>query len=79
MIALVSVDEQKKCPRAVMRMRKGKATLEEDFAIRKHCRIVLETELTCLFNAAYLKMPVFADFIVFSCLRLINNFVVNVV
>ena len=72
MIVLPSIDEQKKCPRAVKRMREGKfcwnsqkAALEEDFAIRKHCRILIETELTYLFNVVSLKMTVFANYAVF--------------
>ena len=85
MIVLPSIDEQKKCPRAVMRMHKAKfcwnsqkAALEEDFAIRKHCRILIEIELTCLFKVVCLKMTVFADYAVFWSLLFANYFVVNV-
>ena len=49
MIVLPSIDEQKKYPHAGKRMRKGKfcwnsqkAALEEDFAVRKHCRILID-------------------------------------
>ena len=85
MIVLPSIDEQKKCPRAVKRMREGKfcwnsqkAALEEDSAVRKHCRILIETELTYLFKVVCLKMTVFADYAVFSSLLFANYFVVNV-
>ena len=81
MIVLPLIDEQKKCLCAVKRTRKGKfcwnsqkAALEEDFAVRKYCRLLIETELTYLFNVVSLKMTVFADF---SSLLFANYFVVN--
>ena len=82
MIFLPLIDEQK-CPRAVKHMCKGKfclnsqkTALEEDFAVRKHHRTVIETELTYLVNAASLTMTVFANYH-FLCFSLVNNFVVN--
>jgi len=54
-----------------------KVAMEEYFAVRKHCRIVIRTELTYLFNTASPTVTVFADFTNFSCLLLVNNFVIN--
>jgi len=53
-----------------------KAALEEDFTIRKHCRILTETKLTYLFNVISHKMTVFTDYAILSLL-FANNFVVN--
>ena len=67
-IVLPSIDKQKKCPRAVKHMREGKfcwdsqkTVSEEDFAAKKHCRILIETDLTYLFNVVSLKIAVFAN------------------
>ena len=74
MIALPLIDEQKKCPYAVKQGKfcwnSQKAALKEDFAVRKHCRIVIETELNYLFNAASLTIIEFADFIMFHVCQL---------
>ena len=85
MIVLPSIDKQKKYPRVVKRMCEGKfcwnsqkAALEEDFAVRKHCRTLIETELTYLFNVVSLKITVFANYVIFSSLLFANYFVVNV-
>ena len=72
MIVLPSIDEQKKCPCAVKGMHEGKlcwnsqkVALEENFAIRKHHGILMETKFVYLFYAVSLTMTVPADYYVF--------------
>ena len=68
MIVLPSIDEQKKCPQLLSACTKAnfaETCFERNFAIRKHCRIVIEIESTYLFNVGSLTRSVFADFTIF--------------
>ena len=82
MIVLPSIDEQRSIHILLMLSSCTKASFAEtsreqpwkDFAIKKHCRILIETKLIYLFNAVSLTMTIFADY---SSLLFTNNFVVN--
>ena len=50
---------------------------QHDFVVKKHCRILIETESTYLFCVACLKITVFANYAIFSSLLFASYFVVN--